>query len=330
MTSIYGCSDVGPSTALTIGPALHEGGAATNGLHRGQVTSPPEHRRSRRGRLRRWFYTAAGGTDKEHGDWLIGAAVVAAGPFSTAFAFGHVGDEHLSWDSRGWRTSRRDVGETPDVGAAYDGAVSLDWQQGLGIDTGTWSIGLSLDTVAADLPAICATATPAGGWNVTQKLAGVGAAVTLTTPRGRTLDDAQGVAWLDWTSGRQDSRTTWRWGAGGAVTDHGRRIGWNVSTGMNEIEGEDVVWLDGVPHRLEDVVLQPTADDTRGRWGLTAGGMDLVLEPSGVRAAREQLVIASSHYVQPYGVWAGTVVAPDATSLEVRGHGVAEDHRVRW
>lgn len=182
------------------------------------------------------------------------------------------------------------------------------------------------------LPVTLATRTPADGWNVTQKAAGAPVAGEVQ------LGDAPAVAlsadaggWSDWTVGRQDRRTTWRWAAGAGVAAGGRRVGINASTGMNRREaGEDVVWWDGVPYALPVAELAPNTDDPHGAWCVRGPGVDLALTPVGVRSADERLVVATSSYVQPFGRWRGALIDPLGGPRSVSLAGVAEDHLAVW
>jgi hypothetical protein len=93
--------------------------------------------------------------------------------------------------------------------------------------------------------------------------------------RGGTLDhelDGTAGGWRDWTSGRQDRTTVWRWAAGaGTAAEAGGRVGINLSSGMNaREEGEDIVWWDGVPVPLPAHTLRPVSR-IRARRRLGAG-----------------------------------------------------------
>src|SRR3954463_3696003 len=54
---------------------------------------------------------------------------------------------------------------------------------------------------------------------------------------------------VDETSGRHQRHTTWTWSAGGGRSADGRRIGWNLVTGVNDepTGSERCVWIDGEP-----------------------------------------------------------------------------------
>lgn len=297
----------------------------------GDLTSDPVGGAPTAGRVRRWRYAAAGDADT-----MVGAAVVDLGFVGVAFAFVHVGGVCATWQVRHPAALGVTVGRTPAVGASLRGRarVTLSGDGGLGLDMPTRHGRLRADVAVthASRPAVLATGTPGGGWNVTAKSAG-----SRVTGRVRLGDrdpvelarDAGG--WWDWTVGRQDRTTSWRWAAGAGTATDGRRVGLNASTGMNaEDAGEDVVWWDGVPYALDVATLGPAGDDAAGRWAVAGTGVDLVLDPVGARSADERLPLVASTYVQPFGAWTGRLPDPSGAGTQVVLAGVAEDHLAVW
>lgn len=306
-------------------------GPLRRGLHAGEVTRDPVPTAPRGGRIRRWSYVAAGDATT-----LVGAAVVDLGAVAVAFAFATVHGRTATWERKRPLGRGVEVGTIPAVGArawTTDARVSLGGDGAFHLDVPTAAGRLLADVRAtgAVTPAVLATRTPAGGWNVTRKAAGtpVAGEVRLGDGPAVALDDDAG-GWSDWTAGRQDRHTTWRWAAGAGVAEDGRRTGINVSTGMNgEEAGEDVVWWDGVPHHLDVTGLAPRGDAS-GPWRVAGAGTDLVLEPTGRRHADEQLVVVTSTYTQPFGRWTGSLRDPRGAATRVTMAGVAEDHLAVW
>jgi hypothetical protein len=60
--------------------------------------------------------------------------------------------------------------------------------------------------------------------------------------------------------------------------------------------------------------------------------VDLVFTPEGARREDKDLFVAQSFYVQPVGVFSGTIrPGPGAARLQISDlAGVTEDHRARW
>jgi hypothetical protein len=182
-------------------------------------------------------------------------------------------------------------------------------------------------------PVVLVTPTPTGGWNCTQKAAGTTVTGQLSLGEGfvHGFDDTAG-GWRDWTSGRQDRTTVWRWAAGTGTSDAGERVGINLSSGMNaREEGEDIVWWDGVPHPLAAHTLRPVSEsEPEGGWEVAGPGWELHFAAAGVRAKHEQLPFLTSRYVQPIGRFSGTLPGPDGAPRAVELTGVTEDHLAIW
>lgn len=291
-----------------------------------------------RGRVRRWSYAAAASAD---GRTQVGAAVVDLGLAGTAFAWllQHVEGrpEVLTFEQRlpGWRVRVPAEHDAVVVGRGSRVVVGARGGLVLALDAATTADGrrvpVHVDLAAEPTsPVATATATPAGGWNATEKEAGH--RVVGTVAVGDDLLEFQGRGWRDWTCGRQDRRTTWRWAAGAGVAADGRALGLNASTGMNAAGvGEDVAWVDGRPVALDVAHLAPAGDDPAGAWEVGGPGWGLHFEPLGLRAADEDLLLVRSRYVQPIGTFHGTLPTPDGGVLEVAClPGVTEDHEARW
>ncbi len=164
---------------LTTLPPLPDGLPFPDGLWSGALDRDP--RAGRRGRTRRWSYTAAGSDEA-----AVGAAVVDLGFACTAFAWALVDGQVLTWDARGVpRLSARMASHADSAARFRSGRARVQIDRGGGLDLdvpvrgGRLRATLQLDP---DLPAVCVTPTPGGGWNATQKVAGERARVRLTAP----------------------------------------------------------------------------------------------------------------------------------------------------
>lgn len=304
------------------------------GLTAGRLSDDPVPLGPPGGHARRWLYVGAAGDDV-----AVGAAVVDPlprwAPMVVTFAWAWVAGEVVTWERRlprAWCA----VGEAPDAGAHAQAGLLRREHVVLGADgllrlrlrvgDGRWlRAHVAPEPVE---PVVLTTRTPRGGWNVTQKLAGARA-------RGRVALGGEeaaldGGAWSDWTAGRQDRHTTWRWAAATGHGEHGAPVGLNVSTGMNGSgAGEDVVWWQGIPRRLDVTTLAPDGAPD-GPWTVAGPGWSLAFHPVGARAADEDLRLVRSRYVQPIGHFHGTVPGPDGEARRVELVGVTEDHEARW
>lgn len=263
----------------------------------------------------------------------MGAAIIDLGYAGTAFAWALVDGQMLTWDARGLPRRSTHLGRhaaTPARFEARGANVTIGPGGDLDLDVPVQGGRLRATlAIEPDQPAVCVTPTPRGGWNTTQKVAGERARIRVSAPGVQVT--TTGGSWRDWTRGGQDRHTAWRWAAGAGRAADGRRVGLNVSTGMNASgPGEDVVWWDGVPHALAVSGLGPVGDDPAGEWRVSGPGWALHLDPRGARAADENLLVVRSHYVQPVGRLVGTLPDPSGTPVEVDLAGVTEDHVARW
>lgn len=312
--------------AVTPGRIVDADGRLRRGLTEGPLREDPLAVGPRTGRARRWSYAAAASPDL-----ALGAAIVELGFVAAAFVWCRTGSGLHTWQRRSPLGLGVSVGSVPDTPArsTRGGSVVIGPGGSLRIDVPT-DAGRLVAGLDADggSPVTLITGTPAGGWNATEKAAGYAVAGGLSL--GGVEHVLDGGGWRDWTAGRQDRRTRWRWAAGAGRTTSGSAVGLNVSTGMNATEdGEDVVWWDGQPAALPVDVLEPV-DRPDGGWRLAGRGWALDFHTEEVRAADERLLLMESRYVQPVGRFTGTLPGPDGVPVPVELQGVTEIHEARW
>lgn len=261
---------------------------------------------------------------------MAGAAVIHLGYVGAAFAWVLTPEGLLTWEDRRAFGRGVTVGAVPGNGSSWRSAdahveVHGDGAFALSMTAQGQPVRFRAAVDRAGSPATLVTDTAGGGWNVTEKAAGYELEASLR------IDDhdlaLSGLGWRDWTTGRQDRRTSWMWAAA-AGTVAGRRLGFNVSTGMNAAgPGEDVLWWDGHPQPLE------VEEFTRGEssWRLRGRGWSLEFVPDAERAAEERLGPVSSRYVQPIGRFSGSLPGPAGEPVAVQDVlGVTEEHVARW
>jgi hypothetical protein len=135
------------------------------------------------------------------------------------------------------------------------------------------------------------------------------------TALGREVD-AFGL--VDESAGYHARRTSWWWSAGVGVLASGEPVAWNLVDGVHDAAScsERTVWVAGAPRQVG-----PVAFD-----GLRGVG-DLRFRAEATRARRDRLLLVSSDYEAPFGVFSGSV--PGAGRLR-EGWGVMERHDARW
>ena len=131
------------------------------------------------------------------------------------------------------------------------------------------------------------------------------------------LDDDDGF--VDESAGYHARRTAWRWSAGIGRTDDGRRVAWNLVDGVHDApsSSERTVWVDGEPH---EVPPQEFAHDLSRVGGLRFSEWS-------ARESHMNLLVMRNSYRQPFGEFSGEL--PCGLRL-AEGHGVMEEHDVRW
>ena len=170
------------------------------------------------------------------------------------------------------------------------------------------------------------TVSPAGsgeGYIWTSKRAGVPVrGIVRVAGREHRIEGPYGF--IDDSAGYHARHTAWKWSAGLGRTKDGRRVGWNVVSGVHDgpSASERTVWIDGSAREVGPVTF---ASDLSG-VSFAEGGR-LVFTEWAARAERLNLLLFRSSYVQPFGAFAGEL--PGDLRL-AEGFGVMEDHDVWW
>jgi hypothetical protein len=135
--------------------------------------------------------------------------------------------------------------------------------------------------------------------------------------------DAAGI--LDESAGYHARRTDWEWSAGVGTDTAGRRITWNLVTGVHDADrcSERTVWIDGAPMEVGPVRFSPQLDHVDGNDGTA-----LHFAAEATRQRRDNLLLVRSDYVQPFGTFTGGL-APDV-QLDNGAFGVMERHHAIW
>lgn len=304
-------------------------GVVTPGRWSGPLDLPIADLAPASGRVRRWSYSAAGSADTAYGVAIIDLGYVVA-----SFVWLYSNGELRTWERKGLPGRHGRVPTHVTAGAARfrlgQDEVEIAPAGDVRARVGRGSRRIEIDTkVTQDAPATVILPTAGGGWNATQKCAGEG--VSGKVGDGVRGGEFEGLSWRDFTVGRQDRHTTWKWAAGAGRVQE-RRVGLNVSTGMNGAPpGEDIVWWSGRPYPLPVSALEPVeAGRFDGPWVLHGPNWELGFEPFATRQADENLLIVRSRYVQPIGWFRGTLPGPDDEPVEVEMIGVTEEHEARW
>ena len=131
-------------------------------------------------------------------------------------------------------------------------------------------------------------------------------------------------ALVDESAGYHARETAWRWSAGVGETDDGRRVCWNLVTGVHDAvrDSERTIWLDGDPVEVGPVAFAP--DLSRLEF---EDGAELRFSEWSARESRTNLGLFRNVYRQPFGTFTGSL--PGGLGLAA-GYGVMEEHEARW
>jgi hypothetical protein len=175
----------------------------------------------------------------------------------------------------------------------------------------------AIDLTLAEEPGVEAVCPSGDSYAWTRKQGGILAAGSVRLA-GREIPVA-GRAIVDDTAAYYERHTSWHWCAGVGRSTDGRELAWNLVSGVNDPPSgsERTIWVDG--HPTEPGPSQFASDLT------TVDGLRFTAEAT--RERRDNLLLLSSRYRQPFGTFTGTLA--DGVEL-AEGYGVMEEHDARW
>ncbi|CAN5893205.1 DUF2804 domain-containing protein [soil metagenome] len=293
--------------------------------------------RDRIARRKRWVYGAI-----VTGDVWLSFAIVRTGYAATVFAFAY------DLVAKRMLADRTVLGPTAVARVADDfhapGEVA-QFQLGKRhvslVRTGsTLDVRVRLDDIAIDasidersgppaITAIAAVGAPGEGLlNATEKrvlLDVQGRAVCA----GRELSLDGGSAGYDYTHGLLPRHTTWRWAFAQGRSAAGEPFAFNVVQGFVG-EAECAAFLGGAVIPIAEPSFDFDVAQPGKPWRLTGRGIDLTFAPGAVHEQHTKLVIVRSRFVQPVGVFTGTMRIDGRDILLDGLPGVVEDQDVLW
>ena len=126
---------------------------------------------------------------------------------------------------------------------------------------------------------------------------------------------------LDWGRGVWTYDNTWYWGSGNTVVN-GKPFGFNIGYGFGDTKAasENMLFYDGVAHKLDDVTFHIPEDDYMKPWKFTSsdGRFEMDFKPVLDRAALTDLKVIVSDQHQVFGKMTGKAVLDDGTVVEVK------------
>lgn len=126
---------------------------------------------------------------------------------------------------------------------------------------------------------------------------------------------------LDWGRGVWTYDNRWYWGSGNGVVN-GKPFGFNIGYGFGDTGAatENMLFYDGVCHKLDDITFHMDTGDYMKPWTFTSsdGRFEMDFVPVLDRAAKidVKLIITDQHQV--FGRMSGKAVLDDGTVLEIK------------
>lgn len=174
------------------------------------------------------------------------------------------------------------------------------------------------------------------GWSFTRKASGH-AVTGAASFDGVKVDLAEHelLGLHDWSAGFMRRETFWNWAALATVTHNGRRVGLNLSCGVNETSfSENAVWVDDACHPLPQVHFSYDRRALDAPWQVSdaSGRVSLSFVPA-LTAHQENInaVVVASNFRQMFGHYTGRIELADGEVIALEGApGFAERHFARW
>lgn len=135
------------------------------------------------------------------------------------------------------------------------------------------------------------------------------------------LDNKYDFGTLDWGRGVWTYDNAWYWGSGNMMLQD-KPFGFNVGYGFGDTTAasENVLFYDGVAHKLDDVEFHIPSSGYMDSWTITSSDhrFDMNFSPILDRAAKTSALIIVTDQHQVFGYLNGIAVFDDGTRLEIK------------
>ena len=140
-----------------------------------------------------------------------------------------------------------------------------------------------------------------------------------------------GLAGYDYTHGLLARRTMWRWAFAMGRARSGERVAFNLVQGFVG-EPECAAWVDGEVFPLTEGRFAFDREQPLSEWRVSTadGAADLRFKPGGMHSEQKNLGLIHSRFVQPAGVYTGTLRVGGRELVLDGVLGVTEDQDVLW
>lgn len=281
-------------------------------------------------RHKRWQYLAL-----THPDYVIGLAVVDVGWTGAAFAYlfdRRTGRLLADVGADSFPRHRAHVADQAFADAGFTSrTLSVRFsRQGayLAVDVTSPTLQLAAHIAINNMPPVLAVIA-AGDWlaHSTHK-SGALEASGFADCQGQRFSLDGAIASLDYSNGLLARETGWRW-----ASAHRVGLGFNLQQGYMG-KAENAIWINDQLFPLEGVGFDYDPQHPLRPWQLRSddGLLALQFTPEGLRSKNQNLLIASSRYIQVIGRFDGHIRHPTSQAVHIVQNltGVTEDHFARW
>lgn len=177
---------------------------------------------------------------------------------------------------------------------------------------------------------IC-TRTGYKGWTYTEKTSPISLSGTLTC-QGKSWDlsSPHVMALSDWTAGFMRRSTFWNWAASSWVLPDERRLGFNLSSGVNETGfTENFFQLDNERIKVDTMDFRLNPDNLMSPWKIRSFDkkVDLEFIPEHKREENVNTWVVASRFTQIMGHFQGTLTTDSGEKITLCDiPGFTEDH----
>lgn len=170
--------------------------------------------------------------------------------------------------------------------------------------------------------------------NVTQKWATLELSGMLEAG-GRTFSLDGGMAGLDYTNGYLGRRTSWRWAFASGRLNSGVSFGLNLVEGFNEATeeaNENALWLGDQLIPIGRARFEYDIAHVLKAWQISTedGAVELSFLPIHAHREERDYKLVKSRFIQPLGIFEGTVRVGQSSFPIEKLPGVVEDQDVLW
>lgn len=126
---------------------------------------------------------------------------------------------------------------------------------------------------------------------------------------------------LDWGRGVWTYDNRWYWGSGNGTVG-GKPFGFNIGYGFGDTKAatENMLFYDGVCHKLDDIEFHIPKDDYMKPWQFTSsdGRFEMEFTPVLDRAAKISALVIASDQHQVFGKMSGRAILDDGRFIELK------------